>query len=374
MFSSGELARYERHLTLPQVGLEGQKKLKNSKILLVGVGGLGSPAALYLAAAGVGRLGVVDYDRVEESNLQRQVLFGSSSIGRSKAQVCAERLKDLNPYIETTLHETRLSAANALEILEPYDLVVDGTDNFATRYLVNDACVMLGKPNVHGSIYRFEGQVSLFHAGQGSPCLRCLFPEPPPPSTVPSCAEGGVLGVLPGVVGSLQATEALKWIVGAGRGLQGRLLTFDALAMRFSELKIPKDADCPACGESSTLTSLQDYARVCIVSCGLEISPQEFHQEWLQGWRPLLVDVREPHEWEIANLSSYQARLMPLSGLQERMAELSACDDIVLYCKTGGRSAKAQALLLEAGIENVKNLSGGILRFAEEVDHSLQRY
>lgn len=372
--SSRELARYDRHITLPQVGLEGQKRLKSSKVLLIGVGGLGSPAALYLAAAGVGRLGIVEFDRVDESNLQRQVLYGVASLGRSKAQACAERLTDLNPHLEVALHETQLKAENALEIIEPYDLVLDGADNFATRYLVNDACVMLGKPNVHGSIYRFEGQVSLFHPSAGGPCYRCLFPSPPPSHTVPSCAEGGVFGVLPGVVGSLQATEAIKWVVGAGRGLLGRLLTFDALAMRFSELKIPKDPNCPVCGESPTITSLEDCVQVCEASNALGISPREFHQKWLDGWRPVLLDVREPHEWEIVNLLDYRAKLVPLAELSKHLENLSRTDEIVVYCKSGGRSVKARSVLLEAGFENVKNLSGGILRFAEEVDSGLRRY
>lgn len=371
--SKRELVRYDRHLTLPQVGLEGQAKLKRARILLVGVGGLGSPAALYLAAAGVGRIGIVEFDHVDESNLQRQVLFGSASLGRSKAKACVERLTDLNPHVELTLHETRLVAENALEIIRPYDLVLDGSDNFGTRYLVNDACVWLGKPNVHGSIFRFEGQVSLFSTGEG-PCYRCLFPAPPPPHTVPSCAEGGVLGVLPGVVGSLQATEAIKWIVGIGQSLQGRLLTIDALTMRFRELKILKDPNCPVCGASPTITSLEDQVAVCCPPEPNEISPLDFYQKWSHGWRPVVIDVREPYEWEIANLAEFGARLIPLPVLKESLAQMNRAEDVVIYCKSGGRSSLAQARFRDAGFEHVKNLSGGILRFAEEVDKSLTFY
>ncbi|MGE0494248.1 MAG: molybdopterin-synthase adenylyltransferase MoeB [Vulcanimicrobiota bacterium] len=374
-----ELARYDRHLTLPEVGLEGQKKLKAASVLMVGTGGLGSPLGLYLAAAGVGRLGIVDFDVVDASNLQRQVMHGTKDVGRPKIASARERLADINPLVKLETYETALVADNALEILKDYDVVVDGTDNFATRYLVNDACVLLGKPNVYGSIFRFEGQVSVFHPAGGGPCYRCLYPEPPPPGLVPSCAEGGVLGVLPGVVGTLQATETIKLILGVGNSLLGRLLTFDALAMKFRELKLRRAPDCPLCGPEPTVTELIDYEEFCGLrtlpeEAPAEVTPAELKQEWDAGSRPLIVDVRQPHEWDIANLADYEARLIPLGELGERLAEIPPEADVVVQCKSGGRSAKAQAQLLEAGYPRVRNLTGGILRWADEVDPSLRKY
>ncbi|MBX3169292.1 MAG: molybdopterin-synthase adenylyltransferase MoeB [Candidatus Eremiobacteraeota bacterium] len=376
LLSPAELARYDRHLNLPQVGREGQEKLKAARVLMVGAGGLGSPLGLYLTAAGVGCLGVVDFDLVDESNLQRQILHGTKDIGRPKVDSARERLADLNPHLELRTYDQALTAENALDILKDYDVVVDGTDNFATRYLVNDACVLLAKPNVYGSIFRFEGQVSVFHPAGGGPCYRCLYPEPPPPGMVPSCAEGGVLGVLPGVVGSLQATEILKLILGTGLSLLGRLLLFDALAMRFQELKLARDPNCPLCGERPTIRQLVDYRQFCGVQepAGAEVTPLEFVQQWRQGQHPLLLDVRQPHEWEIANLEEYGARLVPLDLLAEHIETLDPQADIVVHCKSGGRSAKAQAQLRAAGFSRVRNLSGGILRWSDEVDAAKRKY
>lgn len=373
-----ELARYDRHLNLPEVGRAGQEKLKASRVLMIGTGGLGSPLGLYLTAAGVGQLGLVDFDVVDESNLQRQVLHGSKDVGRSKIASARDRLQDLNPHVHITAYETALTAANALDILKDYDVVVDGTDNFSTRYLVNDACVLLGKPNVYGSIFRFEGQVSVFYPAGGGPCYRCLYPEPPPPGLVPSCAEGGVLGVLPGVVGTLQATEILKFILGIGQSLVGRLLLFDALAMQFRELKIRRDPACPLCGPQATIKELIDYDQFCglnrPVARAAEVTPQEFAQQWRAGRRPTLLDVRNPHEWEIANLAEYGARLLPLDQLGEQLAGLEPGADLVVHCKSGARSAKAQAQLVAAGFSRVRNLSGGILAWADEVDSSKRKY
>ncbi len=372
LLSPAELARYDRHLNLPQVGREGQEKLKAASVLMIGAGGLGSPLGLYLAAAGVGRLGIVDFDRVDESNLQRQVLHGSKDVGRPKIESARERLSDLNPYLDLRTYSLSLSSDNALETLADYDVIVDGTDNFATRYLVNDACVLLNKPNVYGSIFRFEGQVSLFHPAAGGPCYRCLYPEPPPPGMVPSCAEGGVLGVLPGVIGTLQATEILKLILGTGQSLLGRLLLFDALAMQFQELKLARDPNCPMCGEQPSIFALVDYQQFC--GLGPQVTPREFVEQWRQGRQPQLIDVREPHEWEIANLEDYGARLLPLVTLAERLEELDRGQEIVVHCKAGGRSAKAQSQLQEAGFTRVRNLSGGILRWSDEVDQTKQKY
>ncbi len=376
LLSPDELARYDRHLNLPQVGRAGQEKLKAARILMVGAGGLGSPLGLYLAAAGVGHLGLVDFDRVDESNLQRQILHGTRDVGRPKIDSARERLSDLNPHVHLTTYGEELTSENALQILTDYDIVVDGTDNFATRYLVNDACVLLAKPNVYGSIFRFEGQVSVFHPAGGGPCYRCLYPEPPPPGMVPSCAEGGVLGVLPGVVGSLQATEILKLILGTGKSLLGRLLLFDALAMQFQELQLARDPNCPLCGDHPTIHQLVDYQQLCGVDgpAGAEVTPEQFVQLWRQGQRPLLLDVRNPHEWEIANLEEFSARLIPLETLADRLLELDPQADIVVHCKSGARSAKAQARLQAAGFGRVRNLSGGILRWSDEVDPSKRKY
>lgn len=373
-----ELVRYDRHLTLPEVGLEGQAKLKLAKVLLVGTGGLGSPLGLYLTAAGVGTLGIVDFDRVDESNLQRQVLHGTKDVGRPKIESARDRLADINPHVNLVTYQTALTSENALEILSDYDIVVDGTDNFATRYLVNDACVLLGKPNVYGSIFRFDGQVSVFHPAGGGPCYRCVYPSPPPPGMVPSCAEGGVLGVLPGVVGTLQATEVIKLILGVGTTLLNRLLLFDALKMRFSELKMRPDEKCPLCGPNATIKDLVDYEEFCGLnlpqSDRKEVTPREFRRLWEKGERPTLLDVRNPHEWEIANLSDYGAQLIPLSELPKRLSELDGSQTIVVQCKTGGRSAKAQDLLIEAGFHKVKNLAGGILRWADDVNPKMRKY
>ena len=375
LLSPDELARYDRHLNLPQVGREGQERLKASRVLMIGAGGLGSPLGLYLAAAGVGHLGLVDFDRVDASNLQRQILHGSKDVGRLKTESARDRLSDLNPHVELTTYDQALSSANALEILRDYDVVVDGTDNFATRYLVNDACVLLGKPNVYGSIFRFEGQVSVFHPAAGGPCYRCLYPEPPPPGMVPSCAEGGVLGVLPGVIGSLQATEILKLLLGAGKTLVGRLLLFDALTMQFQELKLARDPNCSLCGDRPTIRELVDYDQFCgqAEPVGAEVTPARLAEQWKQGKRPLLIDLRQPHEWEIVNLSEYGARLVPLDAL-ERLSDLGPDVDIVVYCKSGGRSARAQAILREGGFQKVRTLRGVILAWIDEVAPSARKY
>ncbi len=377
--SPQEMARYDRHIILPDVGLEGQEKLKRAKVLMVGTGGLGSPLGLYLAAAGVGKLGIVDFDVVDESNLQRQIIHGTKDVGRPKIDSARDRLRDVNPHVEIVGYETALVADNALEILKDYDVVVDGTDNFATRYLVNDACVLLGKPNVYGSIFRFEGQVSVFHPAGGGPCYRCLYPEPPPPGLVPSCAEGGVFGVLPGVVGTLQATETIKLILGTGRPLIGRLLVFNALDMKFRELKLRPNPDCPLCGPNPTITELVDYEEFCGLNrpdpnAPPEVTPLELQAELKNGSSIVLVDVRQPHEWEIANLAPQGATLIPLDQLSERLYEIPKSADIVVQCKSGGRSAEAQSQLIEAGFPRVRNLTGGILRWADEVDPSLRKY
>jgi molybdopterin/thiamine biosynthesis adenylyltransferase/rhodanese-related sulfurtransferase/molybdopterin converting factor small subunit len=382
--SPDEVLRYSRHLIMPEVAMGGQRKLKAARVLLVGAGGLGSPLGLYLAAAGVGTLGLVDFDVVDVTNLQRQVLYGSSDVGRSKLDAGAERLRDVNPHVEIIPHEVRLTSENALRILEPYDVVVDGTDNFPTRYLVNDACVLLGKPNVYGSIFRFEGQVSVFFAEKG-PCYRCLFPEPPPPGLVPSCAEGGVLGVLPGIIGSLQALETIKLILGAGESLIGRLLLFDALMLRWRELKLRKNPDCPVCGERRTVTALVDYEEFCGIPQAIaadaverdalvEITASELKERLDDGEPITIIDVREPHEWEIANLEPYGARLIPIGEFAEQMHELNSADQIVVHCRSGARSAKAFRQLHAAGFRRIWNLKGGILAWTEEVDPTLPRY
>ncbi|HEX7051056.1 MAG TPA: molybdopterin-synthase adenylyltransferase MoeB [Longimicrobiales bacterium] len=377
-----ELVRYSRHLIMPEVGREGQQRLKAAKVLLVGAGGLGSPLGLYLAAAGVGTLGVVDFDVVDETNLQRQVLYSADDVGRPKLEAAAERLHGVNPHITIVPHPVRLSSENALELFEPYDIVVDGSDNFPTRYLVNDACVLSGKPNVYGSIFRFEGQVSVFGA-PGGPCYRCLFREPPPPGLVPSCAEGGVLGVLPGIIGALQALETLKLILGRGDSLAGRLLLFDALAMRWRELKLRRNPECPVCGDRPTITELIDYEVFCGVKPAAdaveddvipELAPAELRARLGGDRPPVLIDVREPHEWDIANLGAHGARLIPLAELGSRLDELDRGAEIVVHCRTGVRSARAVEQLRAAGFERVLSLRGGILAWADEVDPTLPRY
>lgn len=374
--SHDEVLRYSRHLLLPEVGVEGQRRLKGARVLLIGAGGLGSPAALYLAAAGVGTLGMVEFDLVDVTNLQRQILHGTAALGRPKLESAAERLHDLNPHVRVEPVAERLSSANALEIVRRYDVIVDGSDNFPTRYLVNDACVLLGKPLVYGSIFRFEGQVSVFDAARG-PCYRCLYSEPPPPGLVPSCAEGGVLGVLPGIIGSLQALEAIKLLLGIGDSLVGRLVLFDALRLRFRELALRKDPDCPVCGAAPTVTALIDYEAFCGIGDvtrhpGLEVSAAE-----LQGLRggavaPLVVDVREPHEFEIVHLE--ESCLIPLRELPARLAELDAHREIVVLCHHGARSLQAVELLRGAGFSGARSLAGGIDAWAVEVDPEMARY
>jgi molybdopterin/thiamine biosynthesis adenylyltransferase/rhodanese-related sulfurtransferase len=372
-----EILRYSRHLILPEVGIEGQRRLRNARVLLIGAGGLGSPAALYLAAAGVGVLGLVEFDTVDLTNLQRQILHGTGSLGAPKLESAEARLRDLNPHVIVQGFPTRLTSGNALEILRDFDVIVDGSDNFPTRYLVNDACVLLGKPNVYGSIFRFEGQASVFDARRG-PCYRCLYADPPPPGAVPSCAEGGVLGVLPGIIGSIQALEAVKLIVGAGDSLVGRLLLFDGLRLRFRELALRKDPDCPACGVHPTLKGLIDYEAFCGVgspqaTSGPEIDVKDLHREWRQEGRPLCVlDVREPHEWEIVHLEG--ARLVPLRDLPARLGEIDPQADIVTYCHHGVRSHQALELLRGAGFGKVRSLAGGIDAWACEVDPGMPRY
>ncbi len=374
-----ELLRYSRHLILPNVELDGQRRLKASRVLIVGAGGLGSQVELYLAAAGVGTLGMVDFDDVDVTNLQRQLLHGTKDVGRPKLMSARERILDVNPYVTVEPYETRLTSANALEIIREYDLVVDGTDNFATRYLTNDACVLLGKPNVYGSVFRFEGQASVFAAADG-PCYRCLFPEPPPPGVVPSCAEGGVLGVLPGMIGTIQAAEALKLIIGTGDPLIGRLLLVNALTMDFRTVKLRKDPSCPACG-TRTITELIDYDEFCGTPGGeaqydrdgvAEITPVELAAQMRAGAAVDLIDVREPGEWAIARLPS--ARLIPLGQLVASMATLDSARDIVVMCRSGQRSASAARQLQAAGFRKVRNLAGGILRWSDEVDPSIPKY
>src|SRR5437899_812626 len=374
--SHEEILRYSRHLILPDVGVAGQRKLKAARVLLVGAGGLGSPAALYLAAAGVGTLGIVDFDVVDKTNLQRQVLHGTSSVGKPKLESASERIHDLNPNVRVETFETRLTSQNALDIMRDFDIVADGTDNFPTRYLVNDACVLLDKPNVYGSIFRFEGQASVFYARQG-PCYRCLYSEPPPPGLVPSCAEGGVLGVLPGIIGSIQAMETIKLILGAGQPLIGRLVLFDALKLQFRELKLEKDPECPVCGAHPTVTELIDYQAFCGIGAepsydGAEITAHELRDEWQRNPALVVVDVREPHEYEIAHIDG--AVLMPLGELPDRLGELDGHHEIVTHCHHGARSLKALEILKAAGFSKVRSLRGGIDAWAVNVDPSLPRY
>jgi sulfur-carrier protein adenylyltransferase/sulfurtransferase len=375
--SHAEVLRYSRHLLLPEVGVEGQRKLKAARVLTIGAGGLGSPLSLYLAAAGVGTIGIVDFDVVDLTNLQRQIVHGTATLGHSKLESAKARLTDLNPNVDVVGHEGRLTSENAVEIIRDYDIVVDGTDNFPTRYLVNDACVLLGKPNVYGSIFRFEGQASLFYAKEG-PCYRCLYSEPPPPGLVPSCAEGGVLGVLPGIIGSIQALETIKWIIGAGDSLVGRLVLFDALKLRFRELKLRKDPNCPICGDHPTIHELIDYQAFCGIGAepdyaGVEISAEDFQQEReRKGEDLVLVDVREPHEWEIAHIEG--ARLIPLSQLPDRLGELDGHAEIITQCHHGARSLKALEILRGAGFGKVRSLAGGIDAWAERVERGMARY
>ena len=374
-----EILRYSRHLIMPEVGMEGQLKLKKAKVLLIGTGGLGAPLGLYLAAAGVGQLGLVDFDVVDFTNLQRQVTFGSSDVGKPKSEAARERLSNLNPDIQVQAFETKLTSANALELFRDFDIIVDGTDNFPTRYLVNDACVLLGKPNVYGSIFRFEGQVTIFGM-PGGPCYRCLYPEPPPPGLVPSCAEGGVLGVLPGIVGSIQAMETIKLILGSGRNLTGRLLLFDALEMGFREFKLRKNPKCPMCGEHRTIDKLIDYYEFCGVRGEEapvpdlkvpEITPRELKARLNRGEDLFILDVREPHEYQICNLRGH---LIPLGELPRRVHELDSSREIVAHCRSGKRSAEAVDFLRKAGFRKILNLKGGILAWSDEVDRSVPKY
>ena len=378
VLSNDEILRYSRHLIMPEVGMEGQQKLKAAKVLCIGAGGLGSPLALYLTAAGVGTLGIVDFDVVDYTNLQRQIIHTTADVGRKKLDSAAEKLKAINPYINLRTFDTRLTSANALELFREFDIIADGTDNFPTRYLVNDACVLTGKPNVYGSIFRFEGQASVF-ATEDGPCYRCLYPEPPPPGLVPSCAEGGVLGILPGLVGVIQATETIKLILGQGDPLIGRLLLVDALGMKFRELKLRKSADCPVCGKNPTVKELIDYNEFCGVR-GEEapvatdlptVTVEELKQQLDSKKDLFILDVREPHEYQICNLNGY---LIPLGDLPKRVHELDSSRDIVAHCRSGVRSGKAVAFLRQAGFKKVRNLTGGILEWADKIDPKMPKY
>jgi adenylyltransferase/sulfurtransferase len=379
--TNDEVKRYSRHLIMPEVGVDGQRKLKAAKVLCIGAGGLGSPVALYLAAAGVGTIGIVDFDVVDFSNLQRQIIHGTPDVGRSKLASAQDRLNAINPGVNVVSHETALSSKNALELFAPYDVIVDGTDNFPTRYLVNDACVLLGKPNAYGSIFRFEGQASVFATKEG-PCYRCLYPEPPPPGLVPSCAEGGVLGVLPGIIGVIQATETVKLIMGIGEPLIGRFLIYDALRMKFRELKLRKDPDCPVCGTHPTVTELIDYEQFCgivpaapeppTVNTATEISAVELKQRLDRGDNLRIVDVREPNEYQINRIAG--STLIPLGDIPKRFNELDPDEEIVVQCKMGSRSAKAADFLRSVGFKRVLNLKGGILDWIDKVDPSQPKY
>ena len=384
-----ELYRYARHITLPDVGLEGQRHLKSGRVLCVGAGGLGSPLALYLAAAGVGTIGLVDDDVVDESNLQRQLLHGTGDIGRSKLDSALDRLRDVNPHVEVETYHMRLTSANALEILDGYDVVVDGTDNFPTRYLVNDACVLLGTPNVYGSVFRWEGQVSVF-ATEDGPCYRCLFREPPPPGMVPNCAEGGVLGALPGIIGTMQAMETIKLLLGAGKSLAGRLMIFDALDMSWREVALRRNPSCPVCGDDPTQTELIDYE----VFCGVkpdpsaaarpvdheaamadsfeEVAPNKVEVLLGEERPPFLLDVREPWEWAVSNLSDYGARLIPLGELGDRISEIPTDRPVVVYCRSGQRSRTGARRLLDAGRREVRSMRGGLQGWSEQVDDAVR--
>ena len=382
-----EILRYSRHLILPEVGMEGQKKLKNAKVLMVGAGGLGAPLGLYLAASGIGRIGIVDFDVVDFTNLQRQVIHGTTDVGKKKLQSAAESMLDINPYMQVDQFDTAITSENAFEIISDYDMVIDGTDNFPTRYLINDACVLLKKPNVYGSIFRFEGQSTIF-AYPGGPCYRCLYPEPPPPGLVPSCAEGGVLGILPGIIGLVQATEAVKLILGAGEPLVGRLMLYDALAMRFRELKLRRNPECPVCGDNPTIHELIDYHQFCGVPNPKDVQPVTepisgymsdteidavaLKQRLDRGDKFQFIDVREPHEYQIASIPG--AKLIPLGEVPKRVGELDPNTEVVVHCKMGGRSAKAAEFLRQSGFKSVKNMIGGILAWSDKVDPSVPKY
>src|SRR5579884_3795142 len=374
-----EILRYSRHLIIPEVGMEGQLKLKNASVALIGTGGLGAPLGLYLAAAGIGRIGLVDFDVVDFTNLQRQVIHGTKDVGKKKLDSAAETMQDINPFVEIEKYETALTSENALDILKNYDIVIDGTDNFPTRYLVNDACVLLKKPNVYGSIFRFEGQATVF-AYEGGPCYRCLYPEPPPPGLVPSCAEGGVLGILPGTIGLIQATEAVKIILGVGETLKNRLLLYDALGMRFRELRLRRDPDCPVCGHHPSVTKLIDYQEFCGVRpmanetkpAGDAITAKELKEKIDRGDNFLLLDVREPHEYQIARIPG--SKLIPLGELPRHLNELDPNAEYVMHCKSGGRSQKAVDLLKQNGFKNVRNMTGGILAWSDKVDPTVPKY
>jgi adenylyltransferase/sulfurtransferase len=386
-----EILRYSRHLILPEVGMEGQLKLKNAKVLMVGAGGLGAPLGLYLAASGVGRVGIVDFDVVDYTNLQRQVIHGTKDVGRKKLDSAADSMLDINPYMQVDKFDTAITSENALDIIKDYDMVVDGTDNFPTRYLINDACVLLKKPNVYGSIFRFEGQATIF-AYPGGPCYRCLYPEPPPPGLVPSCAEGGVLGILPGTIGLIQATEAVKLILEIGESLVGRLLLYDALAMRFLELKLRRNVECPVCGDNPSIHELIDYHQFCGVPNPAEVAPVSEQQAQQQGGymsdteidalalkarldrgdKFQFIDVREPNEYQIASIPG--AKLIPLGDIPKRVGELDPNTEVIVHCKMGGRSAKACDFLRQSGFKNVKNMLGGITAWSDKVDPSVPKY
>jgi adenylyltransferase/sulfurtransferase len=380
--SQEEVLRYSRHLIMPEVGMEGQEKLKKASVLLIGCGGLGSPLSMYLSAAGVGRLGLVDFDITDFSNLQRQVAFGTQDVGRPKVEATKDRINSINPNVQVTTYRAKLTSENVMDIFKEYDIIIDGTDNFPTRYLVNDACVFLHKPNVYGSIFRFEGQATIFWADKG-PCYRCLYPEPPPPGMVHSCAEGGVLGILPGTIGLIQATEAVKLILGKGEPLIGRLLLYNALDMKFREVKIQKDPDCPVCGTSPTITKLVDYEQFCGIAIGQEevkaqtnglreITAKELKTLIDRKAPFVLVDVREPHEYKIAQIPG--SKLIPLGEVAERAGELDTASDIVVHCRSGARSAKAIGVLQKMGFKRLRNLKGGILAWSQDVDPSVPQY
>jgi sulfur-carrier protein adenylyltransferase/sulfurtransferase len=381
-FSNDEIARYSRHLIMPEVTLDGQKRIKASSVLCIGTGGLGSPIALYLAAAGVGRIGLVDFDVVDFSNLQRQILHGTDDVGRKKLNSARDRIKAVNPNVQVDLHDMLFRSENAMQVVKDYDIVIDGTDNFPTRYLSNDVCVLTKKPNIYGSIFRFDGQCTVFAPHLGGPCYRCMFPEPPPPGMVPSCAEGGVLGVLPGIIGVMQALEAIKLIIGIGDPLIGRLVSFDALKLRFKEFKIRKDPNCPICGDHPTLHELIDYDQFCgIPQADAEAAKEmdvptitaiDLKQKFDRHDKFVLVDVREPFEYEITHIPG--SKLIPLGELPARLSELDSADDIVLQCKSGGRSAKALRILQEAGFRKLSNLEGGITAWSDDVDPTVPKY
>ena len=379
--SNDEIRRYSRHLILPEVGLAGQKKIRSTSVLCIGAGGLGSPIAMYLAAAGIGKLGIVDFDTVDYSNLQRQILHTDADVGRSKAQSAKETIAGINPNVEVVLHEVRITSENALDLIRPYDIVVDGTDNFPTRYLTNDACVLLKKPNVYGSIFRFEGQASVFAPHLGGPCYRCLYPEPPPPGMVPSCAEGGVLGVLPGIVGCIQTTEILKLALGTGSLLVGRLLLFNALDMKFRELKLRRDPQCPVCGDNPTIKELIDYEMFCGITPEPEKPAMNPDEVTVQDMKRALddprlgvkvIDVREPDEYEIAHVNGVP--LLPLSQLEQRFTELDPNQQYYIHCKMGGRSMRALQFLRQQGFKYLKSVKGGITAWSDEIDYGVPKY